>query len=105
MLRVVLRPSRRLTLMLIEAHLMAIAVLVPLDLPAWAKVLAVAFIAASLAHALWHHAWLRHGRSVTAIELGESDRVCAETRSGARHEARVLGTTYVTPQLCVLNLR
>jgi toxin CptA len=105
MLRVILKPSRRLAAVLIAAHTAAAFTLVPLALPAWAKAGLALLVAASLGYALYRHAWLRGAGSVTAIEILEHDRVAVETRSGVRHEARVLGTTYVSPGLCVVNLR
>src|SRR5687767_754455 len=105
MLRVILKPSRRLAAVLVGAHGAAAVTLLPLDLPAWAKAVSALFIAVSLVHALRRHAWLRSAASVTAVELHEQDGAALETRGGTRHEARVLGTTYVTPKLCVMNLR
>ena len=105
MLRVILKPSRLLAAALVAAHTAAAATLIPLALPVWAKASIVLLIATSLAHGLWRHAWLRGDASVIAIELMEDDRAAFETGDGVRHEAGVLGTTYVTSKLCVVNLR
>jgi toxin CptA len=105
MFRITLGSSRLLALALAAAHAAAAIALVPLDFPAWAKVLVVLLVAASLVHALRRHAWLSSAASVKAIELHEHDRVTLEVGDGTRHAARVLGTTYVTPRLCVMNLR
>lgn len=105
MIRVDLKPSRRLGAALVAAHGAAALTLLPLALPAWAKVLIALCIAASLCHALWRHAWLRSAASVTAIEVREGAGAGVEMRGGECHEARVLGTTYVSAALCVVNLR
>ena len=105
MVRMIIQPSRQLAAVLIAAHAAAGATLVPIDLPLWGKSVIALAVLASLAHALWRHAWLGSAASITAIELLDGDRAAFETRAGTRSDARVLGTTYVTPRLCVLNLR
>jgi toxin CptA len=105
MLRVDLRPSRQLALALIAAHAGAAVTTLPLDVPAAAKIGLVLLIAASLGRALYRHAWLKSRGSVTAIELRDHDRATVETRCGDRLEVRVLGTTYVSAMLCVMNMR
>ena len=105
MLRVDLKPSRVLAVALIAAHAGAAVTLLPLELPTAAKAGLALLIATSLGRALYRHVWLRSRGSVTAIELGEHDHATVETRCGGRYQARVLGTTYVSPLLCVVNLR
>lgn len=105
MLRVILKPSAYLATALAAVHVAAAATLLPLDLPAWAKLALAITIAASLANALWRHAFLKARYALTGIELGEADRASVETRDGRWHDARVLPTTYVSPLLSVLNVR
>ena len=105
MLRVTLRPSFSLAAVLTVAHAAAGATLVPLQLPGWTKGVLALAVAASFVHALLHHALLRSPRSLRAIELREEYEAAVQTRDGNWHEAQVLGTTYVSPLLSVVNLR
>ena len=105
MLRVTPKPSPALAIILTVAHTAAAGTLVPLDLPAWAKVILGLAIVASLAHALLRHALLRSPGCLKAIEFRDNDCAAAQTRDGTWHEARVLGTSYVSPLLSVINLR
>lgn len=105
MLRLTLKPSRFIAAVLVAAHATAALTLLPLDLAVWAKSLLALCIAGSLCHALWRHAWLRSAASVTAIEVHEGGGAEVEMRGGEHHEARVLGTTYVSAAMCVVNLR
>ena len=105
MLRLTLRPSPALAIIFTLAHTTAAGTLVPLDLPAWAKVILALAIVASLAHAALRYALLKGAGCLTAIELREGDRAAAQTRDGTWHQARVLGTSYVSPLLSVINLR
>ena len=105
MLRVRLKPSPLLAAAFTAAHLAAALTLIPLDLPLWAKLLITLPIAASLVHALRHTAFLRSPTSPIALELKGADGAAIQTRNGDWHGARILGTTYVSPLLTVLNLR
>jgi toxin CptA len=105
MLRVTLKPSRSLAAVLIVAHVAAGATLWPLDVPAWGKLSLAALMAMSLAFTVRRHALLASAASVRSIEIHEEDRAAVHTRAGGWQEARVLGTTYVSPLLTVLNFR
>ena len=104
-LRVHLRPSHSLAWALVVAHAASACVLIPLDLATGFKIALVVLIAFALAHSLWRTVLLRDPRSVVGIRLLEGDRIDVQTSDGEWHEARLLGTTYVTPLLTVLNLR
>ena len=105
MLRIELRPSRCLAALMIAAHAAAAPTLLPIEVPVWIKVALAGAIAASLAHSLWRYALLRGPRAITAIELEADGIVAVLTIGDVVHRARVLGTTYVSPMLTVLNLR
>lgn len=104
-LRVHLRLSRALTYALLIAHAASACVLIPLDLSTGFKLVLVGLIAFSLARTLWCSILLRNPRSVIVIQLLEGDRVDVQTGDGQWHEARLLGTTFVTPLVSVLNLQ
>ena len=105
MLRVTLTPSPGLAMVLTVAHAAAGATLVPLDLPGWTKSALALAVAASFVHALLQHALLRSPRSLNATELRGEHDAAVQTRDGSWHEAHILGTTYVSPLLSVINLR
>lgn len=105
MVRVVLKRSRCLAAVLIAVHGAAAATLVPLAIPGWAQAALALLIAASLWRALRRHAWLTSRASVTSIELREPGWAMVETGPRGREEARILGTTYISALLCVVNLR
>ena len=105
MLRLALKPSRLLGVIVVTAHAAAGVTLAPLDLPAWMKLAAAAGLALSLVHALGYRVMLRGTSCIAEVELlgGDGARLCL--RNGAILDARVLETSYVTPLLTVLNLR
>ena len=105
MLRVALKPSCQLAAVLTAAHVAAAVALVPLYLPLWAKLSVTLLIAASLAYTVRRHALLVSRAALTGIELREMDRAAIRTRADTWEEARILGTTYVSPVLTVVNLR
>jgi toxin CptA len=104
MVRVHLKPSRYLAATFAVVHLAAGATLVPLDVPLGVKLVLMVLVAASLAHALWRHALLRGSRAVTAVEITDNATAAALDRSAEWRDVRILGTSYVTPWLTVLNL-
>ena len=105
MVRVELRPSRYIAVALTAAHSIATVTVLLLDVPVAAKLVLAIAIIASLAQALWRHAFLRSRSALTALELSENDCAAVQSRDGRWHEARVLGSTYVSPMLSVINLR
>jgi toxin CptA len=103
--RVTLSQSRYLAAALLCAHIAAATVLLPLHLPVgWTWVLSL-LIAASLGHSMRLHAWLNARRSLTAIRLHDREHASVRLRDGAWCDARVLGTTYISPLLTVINMR
>lgn len=103
--RVHLRPSRSLAYALVAAHAASACVLIPLDLATGVKLVLVGLIAFALARILWRTVLLRDPQSLVAFQLHEGGRIDVQTRDGEWHEARLLGTSYVTPLMTVLNLR
>ncbi len=106
MLRIAFKSSTILAAVLTGGHAAAGASLVPLDLPLLAKIALALLVGASLVHNLWRHAFLKSHGALVGLELGEqSCRASVHTRGGDWHEARILGSTYVSPLVSVLNLR
>jgi hypothetical protein len=62
-------------------------------------------IAASFVHALRGHALRTSDDAIIAIELRADGAAAVKIGKAGWHDARILGTTYVTPLLTVLNLK
>ena len=105
MVRANLRPSRLIAVALSAVHAGAAATLLPLDLPMPLRIAGVVAIVANLAHALWRHWLLRGRRAIVMIEIIDQRNGAICGRDGIWHDAKVLGTTYVTPALTVINVR
>ncbi len=100
-----LGPSRGLALVLVAAHLGAIAVVWSSPLPlAWMLTAKLA-VAASLAWSTWSAALRRAEHSVIALEIDADGAVRALQRDGEWVPRRVGGETFVSPLLTVLVLR
>ena len=104
MLRLKLKPSRYLGAVFGVAHAAAAAVLLPVELSWSIKLILFATIAGSFAHTLGCHARLRSPRAICALEIDE-DGALVHTRNGKSDRATILGTSYISPALTVLNLR
>ncbi len=104
-LAIALRPSWRLAYLLGAAHLAAVGAVVVLDLSWWLTIpLVLALIAHGAAQAA-RVALLRRADSVVAVEAGRASGVPFRTRDGVWHEGRLLGSSYVSPGLTILNLK
>lgn len=98
-----LRPSRYLAAILGAAHGAALAALIPLAFPAWAK----AALGVVILFSLWYHlrrdAWLAAPSSGMALTL-ESGHALLATRDGKPLAGPVLRDSVVTPRITVLNM-
>lgn len=104
-LHVVLRPSRLLALSLGGACVSAAVLISLLPLPLWAQGLCLLVVICATAYHFSRHVWLRLPQSITALEVGGKGEFRCFTRASAWCDAVVLGSSFVTPQLTVLNLR
>ena len=105
MLRISLRPSRLILSILLLAHGAAITTVLMVELPRWLQVIAIALLFAQCLVVVRRQAFLMGAEAATAIEVTSDHRLNVETRSSGWCEYDVLGSTYVTPYLTVLNLR
>lgn len=104
MLRVSLRPSRRLALFMIAAHACALGISLTLRLPWWAiGLLATAIVASAVIHV--RAALLKTVSSIVALEFADDCACKLETRRGELRDAAVLGSSFVAPYLTIINLR
>jgi hypothetical protein len=105
MVRANLRPSWSLAVALNAVHAGAAATLLHLDLSLELKLAGAAAVLASLCHAVWRNALLRGHRAIIALEIDDQENGAICARDGIWHEVKVLGTSYVTPRLTVINIR
>lgn len=95
-------PSRYLTAVLVAAHGVALAALLPF-LPPWAGLALAAVMLISLLYYLKRDAWLRLPASCIGVVL-EGDGATILRRDGVRVPCWILRDSLVTPHLTVLNL-
>lgn len=105
MLNITLRPSWVLAAILAVAHGAAIAMIALVSLPPWLQLIAIAAFVLNLIFEVRKSALLRSPNAVVAIDITSDDAFSIQTRRGGRIECEVLGSTYVTVFLAVLNLR
>jgi len=104
MLSIVIRRSRRLTWLLILTHAGAVALLWPLVMALWIKMVVAVAIIASLAFFLNHVALLTTPEAVIAVEVHEQGKISLQTRRGEWHECRLSGDSFVSTWLTILVL-
>lgn len=100
-----LKPSYRLAALLAAAHGLAAGGVAATDLPLAVRLLLVTVLAASCARSILHAALLRTRDAIVALEWNGEGEVNFRTRDGLWREARLAGSTFVSPMLTVLNLR
>lgn len=105
MLRIAIRPSRRLTLLLFLAHAAAFGVCLAADMPVGPKFFVVLLIGLSCAHALYGAALLRSRKAIVALEITDGGVLTFQTRSGEWRRGILLDSSFVAPYLTVLNLK
>jgi toxin CptA len=62
-------------------------------------------IALSLVYFMARDAALHAPRSIVALDLGEEGEIACQTRNGAWLHCELLGSSYVSPGITVVNLR
>lgn len=104
-MKIILRPSRILTAILVLAHGAAIAVVALAGMPFWLELIAIAALVASLVFDVRQTALLRAPDAVITLEIASDDKLSIQTRRSEWIECEVLGSTYVTSFLTILNLK
>ncbi|MFZ1547389.1 MAG: protein YgfX [Candidatus Nitrotoga sp.] len=98
-----LQPSIYFTIALVASHGVALAVVAPLALPLWARILLALLVIISLLYHVWHDAWLLALSSNKTLLL-DGDMVLLVARNGDQVTARVLADSLVTPLITILNV-
>jgi toxin CptA len=105
MLRIDIRRSRQLALLLGAVHAAALALALAAGLPWWANGLMAVTVVASAARAIALHAWHSLRASLVALELSDDCTLKVQDHRGEWRDAGLLRSSFVTPRLTVLNLR
>jgi hypothetical protein len=105
MLRITLSASRYLVVVLAAAHAGVAAVVLTLDIGVAVKSALEVLVAISACHAVWRVALLRSERAIECFEIDREGRVNARSRLRGWQEGKLLGTSFVSPMLTILNLR
>jgi toxin CptA len=104
-LRIELRASLRLAMILAVAHVAAIAIAARV-LPNSAWMLGLcAVLVLNGGWTIWRHALLRYPGSIVALEFRGEGECSVRLRRGEWLQCRILPATYATPLLIVLNLK
>jgi toxin CptA len=103
--RIAILPSVRLSALLCIAHLAAVAGIGWSTVALWPKVLLIGFVAASLVYLLARYAALHTGDAIVALEIHDDGVISYQTRLGDWVDCSVLGSSFVSHRLTIVNLR
>jgi toxin CptA len=103
-LTIAVGPSRRLAGLLVSMHGFAAAMFWLSPLPLWLAISLMPLFAGSAWHTLRRDGFRTLRHSLIALRLDADCRCEFQTRAGAWHEAALLGSSFVSPYLTVLNL-
>jgi toxin CptA len=94
-----------LTAILVLAHGAAIAMVGLAGMPLWLELIAIAALVSSLIFDVRQTALLRAPDALITLEIASDDKLSIQTRRGEWIGCEVLGSTYVTSFLTILNLK
>ncbi len=104
-LKISLKPSRRLAMLLGLAHAAAAGMVLVVDVPIWLQLFLLVLIGTSCGVCLYGPALLRGGEAIVGLETGEGGSLLLQTRRGEWREGALLGSSFVSPYLTVLIVR
>ena len=103
--RISVRPSALIAVAVSIVHVAAAAVLWLVPIGVMGKAVFTFVIALSLVYFMARDAALHAARSIVALELGEQGEIACQTRDGAWLNCELLGSSYVSPGMTIVNLR
>jgi toxin CptA len=103
--RIPVGPSVLIALAVGVVHLAGAGVLWLVAVPVAAKAVLMLAIAVSLIFFMARDAALHAPHSIVALELRERGEIACQTRRGEWLACEVLGSSYVSPRMTVINLR
>jgi toxin CptA len=104
-LRIELKPSRQLAVLLGVAHTLTAAAMLLLPIGLGIRIALLMLIALSLARSARHPAVSASPHAFAALEVHRDGSVQARRRSGDAFSGRVLGESFVSPLLTVVAMR
>ncbi len=104
-LSVKLKPSLQLTVILGFAHLSITCLLWVMTLSIFIKLLGTIFLLISMWLYSRYFALLLSAKSIVSFELSEAMLCTIKTRSGEHFDCKILGSSFVSPYLLILNLK
>ncbi len=105
LLTIHLQPSKRLAAILGVSHLLVMGLLWPIALPILIKFVIFILLVISLLFTVRQYALLNTQRAIVAFELSDEMFCKFKTRQGQSIGCHILGSTFVSPYLVVLNLK
>jgi len=103
--RVQVTPSVLIAVAISIVHLAAVGVLWLVPIPVLGKAIFTFVIAISLMFFMARDAALHAAHSIVALELGAGGEIACQTRHGEWLDCELLGSSYVSPHMTVINLR
>jgi hypothetical protein len=103
--RITVAPSVLIAVAVSVVHLSATGVIWLVPVPVAVKASITLAIAASLVFFMARDAALHAAQSIVAIELKEDGAIACQTRRGEWLDCDLLGSSYVSAQMTVINLR
>jgi toxin CptA len=103
--RIAISPSVSLAAALCAAHVAAAIVLWLIPIPVMGKLALTMAVALSLIFFVARDAALHAPHSIVALEIRDGGEAALQTRRGDWHDCEVLGSSYVSPRLTIVNLR
>ncbi|MDD5331096.1 MAG: hypothetical protein PHX38_13925, partial [Sulfuricella sp.] len=104
-LTIAVGPSRRLAGLLGGMHVFAAAMCWLVPVPPWLAVSAMPLLLGSAAHVLRRDGFRVSPRALITLRIDADCRCEYQSRSGEWRDAELLGTSFVSPYLAVLNLK
>lgn len=104
-LRIAITPSIWLASAICAAHLTAAALVWLITIPVMGKLTLTLAVALSLIFFVARDAALHAAHSIVALEIRDGGGVAFQTRRGEWLDCEVLGSSYVSPRLTIVNLR
>ena len=103
--RIAVAPSMTLAIALGAAHLAAAGLLWLAPIPALGKAVFTFAIAVSLIYFMARDALLHAAHSIVALEIRDGRGISFQTRIGEWIECDLLGSSYVSPRLTIVNFQ
>ncbi len=103
--RIQVAPSVLIAISVTTVHLAAAGLLWLVPIPVFSQAVLTFAIAISLIYYLARDATLHAAHAIVALELRAGGEIACQTRRGAWLDCELLGSTFVSPHLTVVNLR